>query len=90
MQTLANNLTGYCYLKNILVFRLKKVLTQVNICVSVCENLGIQANLSKSRNRDSCEHDLGFRASARLRYQRFENRLKDEPRVLTLICQSWI
>ena len=31
-----------------------------NICVSMKDNLGIHANLSQIRNRDSCEHDLGL------------------------------
>ena len=32
----------------------------LSICVSMCEILGIQANLSQARNRDLCEHDLGL------------------------------
>ena len=59
------------------------MLTGVSICVCMCENLGIQAKSNQSRNCDSCEQIYGnhYRASTRLRYQRFEN----EPRVVTLI-----
>ena len=32
----------------------------MSICVSMCEILGIWANLSQARKRDSCEHDLGL------------------------------
>ena len=42
--TLAINSTRYRYLKNNLeigLFRPKKVLTRVSICVSMCKNLGI-------------------------------------------------
>ena len=42
------------------VFRLKKVLTQIRICVSMCEILGTRANSIQSRNRDLCEHDSGL------------------------------
>ena len=42
------------------VFRLKKVITRVSICVRMCKNLGIRVNLSQARNRDSCEHNLGL------------------------------
>ena len=45
-------------------FRLKKELTQVSICVSSCENLGILANLSQARSCDSCEHNLGLSLSS--------------------------
>ena len=39
-------------------FRPKKVLTKISICVSMCENLGIQSNLSQARNHDWCEHKI--------------------------------
>ena len=42
------------------VFRLKKVLSWISICVSMCEILDIQANLVQSRYCDSCEPNLGL------------------------------
>ena len=46
------------------VFRLKKVLTRVSNNVSICENLGTQADWSQARNRDSGEHNLGLSLSS--------------------------
>ena len=46
------------------VFRLKKVLTQVSIRVSICENLGIWANSRQARICALCEHDLGLSLSS--------------------------
>ena len=64
-----------------------KVLSRVSICVSMCEDLGNQTDLSWAENRDSSEHDWD-QASSRLRYQSFDNCLEDEPRVRTPISQS--
>ena len=55
-----------------------------------CKHVGIRENSSQSRICASRKPILGYYywASTWLRYQRFENRLKDEPRVGTPICQN--
>ena len=42
----------------------KKGLILASIIISMCENLGIRANLSQAKNQDSCEHNLGFSLSS--------------------------
>ena len=62
--------------------------TRVSIHVRMCENLGIQANLSQARNRMNMIYGCHYQASTQLRYQRFANCLEVEPRVRTPIGKS--
>ena len=56
----------------------------------MCENLGIRATQVRLENviRVNTIYGYHYRALNRLRYQRFENRLEDEPRVRTPIRRS--
>ena len=51
--------------------------------VNMCGNSGTRANLSPAENHES-GGGFQYQASTRLRYQSFDNRLKDEPLVWTL------
>ena len=55
----------------------------------LCKHVGIWVNLSLARISASREHDFGL-SLFRVRYQRFENCLDDEPRVETPIRRSLI
>ena len=46
------------------LFRLKKVLTLISICVSKCEILGFRANSIQSRNCDLCDHNFWLSLSS--------------------------
>ena len=69
---------------NKLVFRLEKVLTRVSICVNMLVLGQIQARLEFMLYVGTIL-DYHYRASTRLRYQRFEICLEDKHRVGTPI-----